>query len=108
MDAFSFMLGFIAGIAACVVLMIMFFLLKPWLNAIFSGAAVPLGVIIGMRLRGNPPKLLIDAYATMIQSGEKTSIADVESVYIANRNQATDIDSLVRLVQEHERDKKSV
>ncbi len=106
MDIFLLIVVFIAGIATSLVFLILFFLLRPWLHALFSGAAIPLARIIGMRLRGNPPKLLIDAYVTMIHAGETTSINDVESVYIANKSQAVDTDSLVRLVREYERTKK--
>ncbi len=106
MDIFSFILGFIAGIVALVIFITLALLLRPWLHALFSGAAIPLAIIIGMRLRGSPPKLLIDAYVAMIHAGEITSINDVESVYIANKTQAVDADSLVRLVREYERTKK--
>lgn len=106
MDIFSFILGFIASIVTLVILITLALLLQPWLHALFSGAAIPLARIIGMRLRGNPPKLLIDAYVTMIHAGETTSINDVESVYIANKSQATDTDSLVRLVREFKHTKK--
>lgn len=106
MDISSLIIGFIAGIATSLVSLILIFLLRPWLHALFSGAAIPLAGIIGMRLRGNPPKLLIDAYVTMIHAGETTSINDVESVYIANKSQAVDTDSLVRLVREYKRTKK--
>ena len=106
MDIFSFILGFIAGIVTLVIFITLALLLRPWLHAMFSGAAMPLAKIIGMRLRGNPPKLLIDTYVTMIQAGETTSINEIESVYIANKTQATDVDILYRLVREYERTKK--
>jgi uncharacterized protein YqfA (UPF0365 family) len=106
MDIFSFIMGFIAGIATLFIFITLAFLFRPWLHALFSGAAIPLARIIGMRLRGNPPNLLIDAYIAMIHAGETISINDIEAVYIANKSQATNPDTLVRLVRECKRTKK--
>jgi len=107
MNVILLFVGFIAGVVTTLVLLILCFLLRPWLHAKFSGASVPLAGIIGMRLRGNLPDLLIGVYVTMIHAGETTSINVVESVYIANKSYATDIDSLLQLVRKYERNKKA-
>ena len=99
MDPFSFLIGFVAGIVVMVIFLTVMLLFRPWLHAFCSGAPIPMPVIIGMRLRGNPPKLIIDAYITMIHSGETIKIMEVESTYIAHKNQITDSNSLVQLVR---------
>ncbi len=57
--------------------------------------------IVGMRLRGNPPMLLIDAFIKLRKIPVDTSIQEVEVVYIRNKTQASTSDALVKLVQEH-------
>ena len=105
MDVFSGVLGFFTGIGAGVVFLILILFLKLWLIARFAGVPVSMMQIIGMRLRGNPPKLLVHAYIALRKSGGNISIAEVELAYMANKNQAMDINTLVQLVREHERDK---
>ena len=100
MDIVSFIKGFMAGVITLLIVIASSLFLHPWIKAFFSGAKIPLARIIGMRLRGNPPKLLIDTYLAMIHAGEEVSMADVESVYIANKSQATNSDILAQLVRE--------
>lgn len=106
MHPYSFTIGLAVGAGSILVLMMLLFLLQPWVRAYFPGGALPLSTIIGMRLRGNPPMLLIDAYLTMLKSGERASVDIIEALYIANKSNATDVDTLVRLVREHEQRKK--
>ena len=108
MDMHSFISGIFTGIGISIVLYVLYFVLKdflvlPWLRSHLAGAPVPMVQIIGMRLRGCPPKLLVNAYIALIQGGEKISIAEVESVYLAYGNKATDITALVQLVREQKR-----
>ena len=110
MDMRSYVAGIFPGIMMSIFLYALYFFRndvfpEPWLAARFAGAPVSIMQIIGMRFRGNPGRLLIDAYIVLIQAGEKTTITEVESVYTANRNRPMDIDTLVRLVREHERKK---
>ncbi|MBN1437626.1 MAG: flotillin-like FloA family protein [Sedimentisphaerales bacterium] len=74
--------------------------LRHWLRALSSGVPVSFAQIIGMRLRGNDPNLIIDAYIQLKHAEESVSPADVESVFIAHKTQATDVDTLVQLVRE--------
>ena len=55
-----------------------------------------------MRLRGNPPMLLVDAYIALKRSGMSATIYDVENVYIDNRNHILTSDELVELVRQRE------
>ena len=113
MDMHSFISGIFTGIGISIVLCVLYFVVKdflvlPWLRSHFAGAPVPMVQIIGMRLRGSPPKLLVSVYIAMIQAGEKTSIADAESVYLAQGNKEIDAATLIQMVREHERNKEGL
>lgn len=76
---------------------------RPWLRARLGGGTdVQVAYVIGMRLRGNPPMLLVDAYLKLLHSGKQTTIQMVESCYIANKGRVLDVDTLVMLVPRFE------
>jgi uncharacterized protein YqfA (UPF0365 family) len=103
MNITSFICGVIVGVVAVLVLFVLLRVFRPWLRAFLSRGEVSLATIIGMNLRGNPASLLIDAYLSLLHSGQKTTIRTVESCYIVNKNRITDVETLVRLVPEYER-----
>jgi len=79
--------------------------IRPWLRARLGGALdVHVAHVVGMRLRGNPPMLLIDAYLKLLHSGKQTTIQMVESCYIANKGRVPDVDTLVMLIPEFEQE----
>lgn len=100
MDQDSFRLGVGVGAGLVGLLLLILFILKPWIRAFFSGAAVPLAAVVGMRLRGNPPMLLIDAFIQLRKTSVMVGINVVEVVYIANKMKASSPDILVELVLE--------
>lgn len=53
-----------------------------WLRAMLSGEPVPLAVLIAMRLRGNPPGKLVDAYIALRKQGHAIGLAEVEMTCI--------------------------
>jgi uncharacterized protein YqfA (UPF0365 family) len=75
------------------------FVARPWLRAAASGAPVSIFSVLGMRLRGNPPILLVDAYVALRRAGVNASIADVEGAYIDHRTRVRTHDDLVELVK---------
>jgi uncharacterized protein YqfA (UPF0365 family) len=99
-DPRSLLIGVAAGAAAVLVLQAFLFLVRPWFKAFFSGCPVPLLTILGMRLRGNPAGLLIEAYIVLVKSGVAARLDVVEVVYIANKSKARTLDALVALVKE--------
>jgi len=62
-----------------------FMLVHPWIRMITHGGKGSLFSVLFMRIRGNPVSLIIDAYVTLLQSGDKVSLRDVESHYVANQ-----------------------
>src|SRR5687768_16861307 len=68
----------IAILAISVILvMLYFFVIRAWVRAVLYGAPIPMVTILTMRLRGNPPILLIDAYSALRRAGARTSISEV-------------------------------
>jgi len=91
------LLGFIAFFALIMSVPVVLF--WPWCRAALHGAPVTIFQIIGMRLRGNPTTLLIDAYIALKRAGISTTMDDVEKVYIDGRNHILMTDDLVELVK---------
>lgn len=78
--------GFVLGLVATLGLFLLFALVAPWLRALTSGSRVRMMQIVGMRLRGNPPGFLIDAYRALVHSGRDVNIREIESWYIAKKH----------------------
>ncbi|MGI9456706.1 MAG: flotillin-like FloA family protein [Aeoliella sp.] len=99
----AFLIVVLAGVAICgllFVLVIFAMLVRPWLRAVLHRAPVLLPQILAMRLRGNPPLLLIDAYITLRRAGISTTIDEVENVYIDSSTRVSTSDNLVELVKQ--------
>lgn len=75
-------------------------MLRPWLRGFMGGAPVSVIQLIGMRLRGNPPGLLVDTLLTLRHRGVDASIREVESSYIANKGQVDQPARLASIVEE--------
>ena len=87
------------GLFALVMLTVLIQLVRPWLRAILHGTPVTLLQIVGMRLRGNPPSLLIDACVSLNRGGVSATIANVENVYIDHKNRVLTSEDLVEWVK---------
>lgn len=60
-------------------------LFRIWLRAFLSGQPVLLLQILGARLRGNPPALLVDTLLALKHRGESSTLDEVEKVYISHK-----------------------
>ena len=90
--------SFMAGFMICLTFKMLF--LTPWLRAFFSGGRIGVMNIVGMRLRGSPVHLLLDAHLALIQSGEQSRMQIVEATYIANKSKIQTSDDLTELARE--------
>ena len=88
------------GIVLVLGLLFVVAVFRPWLRVLLSGGKVSAIEILAMRLRGNPPSLLIDAYLALLMSDSTVPIARVERIYVANKSRILFADDLVRLVLE--------
>lgn len=82
------------------VVIIFFMAFRPWLRGLAGGAYVPLLNILGMRLRGCPPRLIIDTLVTLHHRGLAASLEEVESTYLAHRDERLETAQLADLVEE--------
>ncbi|MCC6695208.1 MAG: flotillin-like FloA family protein [Candidatus Hydrogenedentes bacterium] len=92
--------GFVFGVLSMLSVQFLLYAAHPWIKAYLSGAHVQLLQIVAMRLRGNPPIRIIDAYVQMTKRGHRISIDVVEATFIAHQENATSVDALVRILEE--------
>ena len=82
-------IGLIIGIAVLALLIVFFFYFVPvglWVTAIFSGARVNLGTLIGMRLRKVNPGDIIRPYISAIKADVDLNVGQMEAHYLAGGN----------------------
>jgi uncharacterized protein YqfA (UPF0365 family) len=75
---------------------------SPWMRGFLSGAPVSLIQILGMRLRGVPPRLIVDALVTLVHRGHPYDgmlCARAESLFLAQRGLIRSPEHLADLVE---------
>ena len=103
----TFTQGVMVGAGGVILVLFVLLILKPWRRAFFSGAPVSLLYIIGMRLRGNSPNFLIDAYVELAKGGIRMPIDHVECLFMKYQYQIRSPHDLARMCQErHEYEQK--
>lgn len=100
-DPRSLVMGIFIGAGFILTLHSIILLLRPWRHAFFADAPVPMPQIIGMRLRGNPALLLVDAYILLRKTDVNVQIGYVEVVYIDNKNAIDSPEKLAELVKRY-------
>ncbi len=70
-------------IVALVFLGIFFYFLKVWIRALAAGAHVSIFNLVGMKLRGIKPVLIVDAKIMATKAGLTVSTNDLEAHYLA-------------------------
>jgi uncharacterized protein YqfA (UPF0365 family) len=81
--------GLIVGIVILVLLIFLFFYFVPiglWVTAIFSGARVGLGTLVGMRLRKVNPSDIVRPYISATKAGLDLKVSQMEAHYLAGGN----------------------
>ena len=82
------------------VLVLVLSIVSPWVRGLLGGAYVSCLEMLAMRLRRNPPGLLIDAYLVLIRRGIRSSIQIVESTYVAHKGESMDASQLAQWVEQ--------
>ena len=95
----EFLIGLAIGAAGTLVLITWLVINRSWRHARFAGARIPWPVILGMRLRGTPATLIVDAYVSLIKRGRTVAVGLVEAVYLAHHERRLDSGALVALVE---------
>lgn len=96
-------ISFILGFTACLILLLILRILAvfgPWAKALCSGAGVPLGAIVGMRLRGTNTRLMIDAYSRLKIRNKKVSLEKLETIYITNKDRIRSAEDLIDMAMQ--------
>jgi uncharacterized protein YqfA (UPF0365 family) len=93
--------GLIAALiifAVIVFLIVLFFYFVPvglWVTAIFSGARVGLGTLIGMRLRKVNPGDIVRPYISAIKAGIDLNVNQMEAHYLAGGDVGRVVQALI-------------
>jgi uncharacterized protein YqfA (UPF0365 family) len=86
-------------IVALVVLLVAFFLyfvpIGLWITALFSGARVSLGTLIGMRLRKVNPADIVRPYISAIKANLDLNVGQMEAHHLAGGNVARVVTALI-------------
>jgi uncharacterized protein YqfA (UPF0365 family) len=99
-DTFFLLFAVVAMLIFALLALVMFSLVAgPWIRAAASGAPISFLSLLGMRMRGNPQGLLVDAYIALRRARVNASIVDVEGTYMDHRTRVRTHDDLVELVK---------
>lgn len=83
------------------VMIAVFLVGRTWARAFFHGTPVPFFRILGMRLRGAPSRLLVDAYVTLRRDGSTATLDDVERAFRESGNGILSCNDLVDVVNRY-------
>jgi uncharacterized protein YqfA (UPF0365 family) len=87
MTTFLIILTIIAGIVALIAFVLVFNYVTLWLRAWTSGAPVKMfRDLLGMKLRGIPPALIVNARITAVRAGINVTTQQLETHYLAGGN----------------------
>jgi uncharacterized protein YqfA (UPF0365 family) len=82
----------IFGVVALIILIVVLNFLGLWVRAFTSGAPVSIFELIGMRLRGIPGSLIVNARITAVRAGLPVETKQLETHFLAGGN----VDQVVR------------
>jgi uncharacterized protein YqfA (UPF0365 family) len=96
----QFLLGLVIGIGGTLLLVVWLVVNRSWRHATFAGAPLPWPAILGMRLRGTPPALIVDAYVALVKRGKSPDWGIIEATYLAHPGRRLDVSALVSLIEQ--------
>jgi uncharacterized protein YqfA (UPF0365 family) len=99
LDPASFTAGLVVGAVLGAFALLFLRIPTVWLQAITSGVALPILYLIGMRFRGSPATLVVEAHVALAKRGRPTTNDVVEAVYLANRSRVRNEQDPVALVE---------
>jgi uncharacterized protein YqfA (UPF0365 family) len=85
-------------VIAIIIFLWMFFYFIPlglWFSAVFARVYVPIGQLIGMRIRKVPPSIIINALVSATKAGLKLNRDDLEAHYLAGGNVRSVVNALI-------------
>jgi uncharacterized protein YqfA (UPF0365 family) len=85
-------------IAVAIIFLWLFFYLIPlglWFSAVFAKVYVPIGQLIGMRIRKVPPSIILNALISATKAGLKLNRDDLEAHYLAGGHVMSVVQALI-------------
>jgi uncharacterized protein YqfA (UPF0365 family) len=76
----------LVGIGIAVLFQALLFIVRPWTKARLLGQPIGLLQVLGLRLRGMPAGLIVDAYLELVRQGVPVTFLSVETTYMGNSN----------------------
>ena len=70
----------------------------PWWRAVRAGTQIPVPVIVSMRLRGRPLRMLVDALLLLPSKDTAITIAEVEETHEQNSDRMLTAEGLANLL----------
>ena len=85
---------------AMLTLLVFWLILGPWLRAFTQGMPVSAIYVLGMRLRGTPANLLVDAYLRVRRAGVSMDIGEIEQMYLDHKSESPTTEDLLNFIRE--------
>jgi uncharacterized protein YqfA (UPF0365 family) len=85
---------------AMLALLVFWLILGPWLRAFTQGMPVSAIYVLGIRLRGTPANLLVDAYMRVRRVGVLVDIWEIEQIYLDHKSAISTTEDLLNLIRE--------
>jgi uncharacterized protein YqfA (UPF0365 family) len=85
----------VAGILIIAFVVIFLHFLGVWIRALMSGARVPLGSLIGMKLRRVRPDLIVDARIRLVKAGLQLETDALEAHFLAGGDVINVVNALI-------------
>ena len=89
---------YIAIIIGVIIFIWLFFYFIPlglWFSAVFARVYVPIGQLIGMRIRKVPPSIILNALVSATKAGLRLSTDNMEAHYLAGGNVRSVVNALI-------------
>ena len=90
----KFVVGFVVIVAIVFGSMFLYFL-KIWIRALAAGAHVSIVNLVGMKLRGINPSIIVDARIMALKAGLEMDTGDLEAHYLAGGNVSKVVRALI-------------
>jgi uncharacterized protein YqfA (UPF0365 family) len=92
-------LGLVAVlVVALIIILWLFFYFVPlglWFSAVFARVHIPIGQLIGMRIRKVPPAIIVNSLINATKAGLKINRDELEAHYLAGGNVRSVINALI-------------
>ena len=90
----QFLMGLVIIVGIIFAIMFLYFL-NIWIKAVAAGAHISIFNLLGMKLRGIPPALIVNAKIMVVKAGLKIETSELEAHYLARGNVMRVVQALI-------------